>query len=117
MELRLLAGGGGIAVVVLVLGVVLWRRRSSEARASRRAHEAAQERDSPVEIGETYEFGIVEFADHHSGDRVAVGKVEGFVLFTEDVPDGLSTGDVIEAKVLSFNDGRTSADATFVASR
>ena len=115
MELLWLAGGG--AVVVLLLVVVLWRRRSSDARESRRAHEAAQERDPPVEIGGTYEFGIVEFTDHHSGDRVAVGKVEGFVLCTEDVPDHLSAGDVIEAKVLSFNDGGTSADATFVASR
>ena len=94
------------------LAVGRWRR-SADERASERAHEAAQEREPPVEIGETYEFGVVEFADHHSGSRVAVGKVEGFVLFTEDVPDDLSEGDVIRAKVLSFNEGRTSADATY----
>jgi predicted RNA-binding protein with TRAM domain len=108
---------GGAAAVVLLLGVVLLlrRRSSSSARESKRAHDAAQEREPPVELGDTYEFGVTEFADHHSGDRVAVGKVEGFVLFTEDVPDSLSESDVIRAKVLSFNEGRTSADATFVA--
>jgi predicted RNA-binding protein with TRAM domain len=113
METLYIAAGGG-AVMVVLLAVVLWRRRKSGAAESRRAHEAAQERDPPVEIGGTYEFGVTEFADHHSGDRVAVGKVEGFVLFTEDVPDGLAEGDVIRAKVTSFNEGYTSADALFV---
>ena len=112
---HLLLGGAAAAVVVLLGAVVLLRRRSSSARESKRAHDAAQEREPPVELGETYEFGVTEFTDHHSGDRVAVGKVEGFVLFTEDVPDSLSEGDVIRAKVLSFNEGRTSADATFVS--
>ena len=113
MEYTLLvAGGGALLVLLAVLG--LWRRRSSDVRESRRAHEAAQEREPPVEIGETYEFGVTEFTDHHSGQRVAVGKVEGFVVFTEDVPESLDEGDVVRAKVLSFNQGRTSADATFV---
>ena len=107
-------GAGAVAVVVLLLVIALLRRRSADARESKRAHEAAQERDPPVELGEAYEFGITEFTDHHSGERVAVGKVEGFVLFTEDVPGSLSEGDVIRAKVLSFNQGRTSADAKFV---
>ncbi|MFC5278130.1 TRAM domain-containing protein [Halorubrum rubrum] len=104
------------AVVLLVLLAVVTRVRgsSSEARESERAHEAAQERDPPVEIGETYEFGVTELTDHHSGSEVAVGKVEGFVVFTEDVPNDIGKGDVIRAKVLSFNEGRTSADATFV---
>jgi predicted RNA-binding protein with TRAM domain len=114
MELIWLAAGGGAAVVLLAV-VALLLRGSGDASESKRAHEQAQERDPPVDIGETYEFGVTEFTDHHSGDRVAVGKVEGFVLFTEDVPDSLSEGDVIRAKVLSFNEGRTSADATFVA--
>jgi predicted RNA-binding protein with TRAM domain len=107
----LAAGGGAILVLLALLG--LWRR-SSDERQSKRAHEAAQKREPPVEIGETYEFGVTEFTDHHSGERVAVGKVEGFVLFTQDVPNSLAKGDVIRAKVLSFNQGRTSADATFV---
>ncbi|RAW47087.1 hypothetical protein DQW50_01545 [Halorubrum sp. 48-1-W] len=103
-------------VVLLVLFGVVRRLRgpSSAARESKQAHEAAQERDPPVEIGETYEFGVTELTDHHSGSEVAVGKVEGFVVFTEDVPGDVGKGDVIRAKVLSFNEGRTSADATFV---
>jgi len=108
---------GAVAVIALfVLLAVASRLRgpSGEARESKRAHEAAQEREPPVELGETYEFGVTELTDHHSGEEVAVGKVEGFVVFAEDIPSGLSEGDVIRAKVLSFNEGRTSADATFV---
>ena len=113
METIWLAAGGGAALVLLV-GVLLRRRRSAGARESKRAHEAARKREPPVTIGESYEFGVTEFTDHHSGSRVAVGKVEGFVLFVENVPDGVGVGDVVRAKVLSFNRGRTSADATFV---
>ncbi|WP_435096221.1 hypothetical protein [Halorubrum sp. N11] len=108
--------GGAAVIVLLVLLVVVRRLRapSSGARESKRAHEAAQERDPPVDIGETYEFGVTELTDHHSGKEVAVGKVEGFVVFTKDIPGDVAKGDVIRAKVLSFNEGRTSADATFV---
>jgi len=108
---------GAVALIALLVLLTLFRRLrgpSGEARESKRAHEAAQEREPPVEIGETYEFGVTELTDHHSGEEVAVGKVEGFVVFTEDIPRDLSPGDVIRAKVLSFNEGRTSADATFV---
>jgi predicted RNA-binding protein with TRAM domain len=114
MELLYIGAGAGAAVVLLLVVALLRRRGSSDARASKKAHDAAQQRDPPVDIGETHEFGVTEFSDHHSGDRVAVGKVEGFVLFTEDIPSSLSEGDVIRAKVMSFNEGRTSADATFV---
>jgi len=112
MEPIWLAAGGAALAVGLALAFAITRRSGSSA--SKRAHEAAQEREPPVELGETYEFGITEFTDHHSGDRVAVGKVEGFVLFTEDVPSSVSAGDVIRAKVLSFNRDHTSADARFV---
>ena len=112
MEPIWLAAGGAALAVGLALAFAITRRSGSSA--SKRAHEAAQEREPPVELGETYEFGVSEFSDHHSGDRVAVGKVEGFVLFTEDVPSSVSAGDVIRAKVLSFNRGHTSADARFV---
>ncbi|EMA32827.1 TRAM domain-containing protein [Haloarcula japonica] len=112
MEPLWLVAGGAALAVGLTLAFAITRRSGSSA--SKRAHEAAQEREPPVEIGETYEFGITEFSDHHSGDRVAVGKVEGFVLFTEDVPSSVSAGDVIRAKVLSFNRDHTSADARFV---
>ncbi|WP_415383509.1 hypothetical protein [Halosimplex sp. TS25] len=113
MEHVWIAAGAGVAVLVVAVAVVRWRR-SAGRRESKRAHDAAQEREPPVEIGETYEFGVAEFTDHHSGERVAVGKVEGFVLFTEDVPDSVGEGDAVRARVLSFNRGRTSADATFV---
>jgi len=113
-EIWFVVGGG---VFVLLIVVLLWWGRSSDKAASRQAHESAQGREPPVELGEVYEFGVVEFTDHHSGERIAVGKVEGFVLFTEDVPAEVSEGDVIRGKVLSFNEGRTSADATFVDKR
>ncbi|MFB6140150.1 MAG: hypothetical protein ABEJ26_06920 [Halosimplex sp.] len=102
---------GAIAASLAV--VVVRRRRSTGETASKRAHDAAREREPPVEIGETYELGVAEFTDHHSGARIAVGKVEGFVVFTEEVPDSVSEGDAIRATVLSFNRGHTSADATY----
>ena len=112
MNHLLLAAGAGLLALLLV--ALLFRRRgSTDASASKRAHDAAQERDPPVEIGGTYEFGVTEFTDHHSGDRVAVGKVEGFVLFTDGVPTSCSVGDPIRATVTSFNRGHTSADATY----
>ena len=107
--------GTGIGILTLLLAFGVLRRRSSGKRRSKKAHEAAQKRDPPVEIGETYEFGVIEFTDHHTGKRVAVGKVEGFVVFAENVPDAVDVGDVIRVKVMSFNQGRTSADATFVS--
>ncbi|WP_135366493.1 TRAM domain-containing protein [Halosimplex halophilum] len=113
MEYVWIAAGTGLVVVSLA-AIAVRRRRSSESRASERAHEAAQEREPPVEIGESYTVGVTEFSDHHSGGTVAVGKVEGFVLFVEDVPSGVSVGDPIRAKVVSFNRGHTSADAVFV---
>lgn len=113
MELQWLGIGAGVVFVLAVL-VVAWRRRSADARASRRAHEAAQQREPPVAIGETYELGVTEFTDHHSGERVAVGRVQGFVVFTEDVPGSVSVGDAIRVRVMSFNRGETSADATYL---
>jgi len=94
-----------IALLVLLIAVRRLRAPSSEARESKRAHDAAQKREPPVAIGETYEFGVTELTDHHSGKEVAVGKVEGFVLFTQDIPRDISESDVIRAKVLSFNEG------------
>jgi len=107
-----LLGVAGLVAALLVVGRL--RGPSASARESQRAHEAAQERAPPVDVGETHTFGVKELTDHHSGDKVAVGEVEGFVLFVEDIPSSLSPGDVIRAKVLSYNEGRTSADAAFV---
>ncbi|NIB99442.1 hypothetical protein [Halobacterium sp. R2-5] len=105
--------GGAAGALLVLVALVLWRRRSSEKAASKRAHDEAQQRDAPVDMGETYEFGVTEFTEHHSGERVAVGKVEGFVLFTEDVPESVSKGDVVRATVTSFNRNGTSADAIY----
>jgi predicted RNA-binding protein with TRAM domain len=106
LELYLAVGGG-----VLVVGVAaVALRRASDASESRRAHEAAHEREPPVELGETDEFGVAEFTDHHAGTRVAIGTVGGGVISTEDVPDDVEVGDVIRAEVPSFDRGRTSAD-------
>jgi predicted RNA-binding protein with TRAM domain len=106
--------GAVLGVVGSVLALLVLRKgRNAEARKSKRAHADAQDRDPPVGLGETYEFGVHEFTTHHSGESIAVGKVEGFVLFVEDVPDDVQVGDVVAATVLSWNDGRTSADATF----
>jgi predicted RNA-binding protein with TRAM domain len=104
------AGGGLLVLLTALLG---WRRRGGAGR-SERAHDRAQEREPPVEIGENVEMGITEFTDHHTGKRVAVGKVEGFVVFTADVPGHVSERDAIRVTVTSFNRDRTSADATFV---
>lgn len=106
-------GIGGLLLGITIVLAMYWRR-SGDARQSRKAHEAAQNREPPVSIGETYEFGVTEFTDHHSGEKIAVGKVEGFVIFTEDIPSSVDVGDVIRARVMSFNEGKTSADAVFV---
>lgn len=113
MDDAVVIGAAVVGAIILLLVGLLLRRRSGDADASRRAHEAARARDPPVDIGDTVEFGVVEFTDHHSGERVAVGKVEGFVIFTESVPDGIAEGDAIRATVLSFNPGHTSADARY----
>jgi len=114
MEYVYVVAAAAVAVTGSVLALAVLRKgRNAEAKQSRRAHADAQDRDPPVALGETYEFGVHEFTTHHSGASIAVGKVEGFVLFVEDVPEDVQVGDVVAATVLSWNDGRTSADATF----
>ncbi|QCS43558.1 TRAM domain-containing protein [Natrinema versiforme] len=106
---------GGSAIVALVIGSWLFKRfrgRSADERRSWERHTDAQERDPPVDIGDVEETAIREFSDHHSGERRAVCKIEGFVVFVEDVPDDCDPTDVIRIKILSFNRGHTSATAT-----
>jgi len=52
--------------------------------------QSGPKRDPPVEIGDVETVAISEFTDHHSGERQAVGKIEGFVVFVEDVPGAAS---------------------------
>ncbi len=106
-------------IVIVVFGSWLLKRfrggsRSSAQRESYDRHNDAQEREPPVDLGDVREVAVQEFTEHHSGERQAVCKIEGFVVFVEDVPDGLEVGDVIETKILSFNRGHTSATATFL---
>lgn len=79
-----------------------------------RAHTEARERAPPVDVGDEVELGVLELETHHSGELRAVGKVEGFVVFVQDVPERVSAGDVLRAKVMYFNRGRTSASASFL---
>ncbi|APX95234.1 TRAM domain-containing protein [Natronorubrum daqingense] len=86
---------------------------SSDRQQSYERHRDAQQREAPVEIGDSHDVAVQEFTEHHTGERQAVCKVQGFVVFVENIPDGLSVGDVIEVTILSFNRGHTSATATF----
>ncbi|WP_436347367.1 TRAM domain-containing protein [Natronorubrum sp. FCH18a] len=106
-------------IVIVLFGSWLIRRfrggsRSAAQRESYERHRDAQQREPPVDIGDVRTVAIQEFTEHHSGERQAVCKIEGFVVFVEDLPADLDVGDVLEIKVLSFNRGHTSATASFV---
>ncbi len=104
--------------VALLVGSWLFNRvrGSADERRSRKRHQKAQQREPPVDIGDVETVAIREFTDHHSGERRAVGKIEEFVVFVEDVPNSSETTDVIRIKILSFNRGHTSATATYLES-
>ncbi|MFC4247372.1 RNA-binding protein [Natribaculum luteum] len=106
------------AVVAVVFGTWLFRRvrggRPADERESFERHREAQAREPPVELGDVHEAGVVDFSRHHTGERHAVCKVEGFVVFVEDVPADLEVADVVRFKLLSFNRGHTSATATYL---
>jgi len=80
---------------------------------SREAHRKATQKAPPVNLGEEVTLGVEELKKHHSGVETAVCKKEGFVIFVNEVPYSINEGDVISAKITSFNDGKTSADATY----
>ncbi len=77
------------------------------------AHREATEKSAPVDLGDEVTVGVRELKKHHSGVETAVCKKEGFVIFVNEVPASINEGDVISAKVTSFNEGKTSADATY----
>jgi predicted RNA-binding protein with TRAM domain len=105
---------GGIVTVLFVSWLVnRVRSPDSERRESAARHRAAQQCEPPVEIGDTRTVASEEFTTHHSGARQAVCRIEGFVVFVENLPGDLEETDVIEITILSFNRGRTSASATF----
>ncbi|WP_306056329.1 TRAM domain-containing protein [Natronococcus wangiae] len=107
-----LGGIVGLLFVSWLIGRI--RDGGSEQRESYRRHREAQRREPPVEVGETRTAAVEEFTTHHTGERRAVCKVEGFVVFVQDLPGDLEETDAIRIKILSFNRGRTSATATFL---
>ncbi|WP_255191793.1 TRAM domain-containing protein [Natronobeatus ordinarius] len=119
----MIATGSLVIGLVMLIVVASWvvrrirgrRGQSTSKYESWERHREAQQREPPVELGEVREAGVVDFSRHHTGERHAVCKVEGFVVFVEDAPDELAVGDVIRFTVLSYNRGHTSATATFEA--
>ncbi|GAB7092962.1 hypothetical protein JCM30237_01140 [Halolamina litorea] len=93
-------------------GVVVGKQRA-ERQESREAHEDAMEREPPVSVGDSVSLGVKEFKSHHSGERVAVCKQEGFVIFVEGVPESVDVGDVIDAEIVDFGHERNSAEAQY----
>ena len=88
-------------------------RAAAEREASQAAHHDATERAPPVDVGDHVRLGVKEFKHHHSGDRVAVCKKKGFVVFVEAVPARVEVGDVVDAEVVSFGPDGNSAEATY----
>lgn len=107
-----LGGIVGLLFVSWLVGRI--RGGGGERQESYQRHREAQQREPPVEIGETETVAVEEFTTHHTGERHAVCKVEGFVVFVRDLPGDLEAADVIRVKILSFNRGHTSATATFL---
>lgn len=88
-------------------------RAAAEQEASRQAHDDATDRAPPVSVGDHVSLGVKEFKAHHSGDRVAVCKKKGFVVFVNDVPESVDVGDVVDAEIVSFGPDNNSAEATY----
>lgn len=88
--------------------------QQTQRAASHEAHEQATEREPPVDIGDSVSLAVKEFRAHHSGERAAVCKKEGFVIFVDGVPDGVDVGDVIDAEIVDFGRNRNSAEAQYV---
>lgn len=110
----------GVALAALVVYVAYRKGRAdgieqAQRAASQEAHQDATDREPPIDVGDRVTLGIKEFNAHHSGERIAVCKQEGFVVFVDGVPDGADVGDVIDAEVVSFGRDRNSAEAEYVS--
>lgn len=117
VSLQLLAGAA-VAVVAAIyvsyrIGIAKGVKRGQRAE-SREAHNQATEREPPVDIGDSVSLAVKEFRSHHSGERAAVCKKQGFVIFVDGVPDGVDVGDVIDAEIVAFGPDRNSAEAQYV---
>lgn len=84
---------------------------AKERDESYQAHQAAKQRDPPVELGEIVEGGVTEIKHHHRGKTEAVIRVGSFVIFVSDIPDSVDKGNILRAKVTSFGANRTCANA------
>jgi len=112
----------GIVVLIVFVAGIARRLRSGSAPTATEAereqsaarHREATRREPPVDLGEQRRVAIDDFSEHHTGDRHAVCKVEGFVVFVEGIPADLAEGDVISVEIRSFNRGHTSATAAFL---
>ncbi|WP_336134240.1 hypothetical protein [Natronomonas amylolytica] len=89
----------------------------TEIEESQQAHKDAAKRAPPVDIGDVRKMGVFDITPHHQRGRDAVCEVEGFKIFVQDIPEDIDTGDIILAKVLSYNKGESSAKAMFIESR
>jgi predicted RNA-binding protein with TRAM domain len=85
-----------------------------EIQESREAHQEAQDRSPPVDIGDVEKMGVTEITTHHSGKKHAIGKIRGFTTFVTNAPSKVDVGDIIRVKIMSFNQDENSADAHFV---
>ncbi|MFC6716793.1 RNA-binding protein [Natrialbaceae archaeon GCM10025810] len=109
-----------LAALVAAVAIAAWllartgSERATDRRRSLERHEEARQRDPPVDLGDERVAVVEEFTTHHSGERHAMCRIEGFVVFVEDVPDDLEETEAIRLKILSFNRGHTSARARFL---
>lgn len=79
-----------------------------------KAHKNAQRRQPPVQIGDVRKMGVEDISDHYSGESVAVGHVEGFVIFVYDIPKDIRPLDIIRVKITAFNRDMNSARSNFI---
>lgn len=92
-------------------------KREFDEEQSWEAHQEAMKGDPPVDIGDKVELGVEEVKKHHSGSYTAVCRKEGFVIFVNGSPQTIEDGDVISAKITSFGEDLTSAQATYKRTR
>lgn len=85
----------------------------SDIKQSRQAHESARGRSPPVNIGDVEKMGVIDFTTHHQKGLQAVCEVENFKIFVQDIPQNLEVGDILSAKIVSYGNKKTSANAIF----
>lgn len=87
------------------------RTTRDDVEASYEAHEEAQNRSPPVELGCVYKILLEEESKHHSGRRDMRGTYQGFQIFVKDVPENVGVDEVVNVKITSFSRENTAAHA------